>query len=49
MRWTLALKSRCWRNRELVEVDSSLLVPGDIIAIRLGDIVPADCRYRFLI
>jgi H+-transporting ATPase len=42
---TLALKSRCWRNRELVEVDSSLLVPGDIIAVRLGDIVPADCRY----
>jgi H+-transporting ATPase len=42
---TLALKSRCWRNRELIEVESVLLVPGDIIAIRLGDIIAADCRY----
>ena len=42
---TLALKSRCWRSGVLDEVDSSELVPGDIIAIRLGDIVPADCRY----
>jgi H+-transporting ATPase len=42
---TLALKTRAWRNGELVEIDSKLLVPGDIIAIRLGDIIPADCRY----
>lgn len=41
---TLALKSRCWRNGALVEVDSCNLVPGDIIAIRLGDIIPADAR-----
>ncbi|KAI8616682.1 hypothetical protein BC830DRAFT_1255311 [Chytriomyces sp. MP71] len=41
---TLALKSRCWRNSKLVEVDSNTLVPGDIIALRLGDIIPADCR-----
>ncbi|KAJ3243645.1 hypothetical protein HDU78_000258 [Chytriomyces hyalinus] len=41
---TLALKSRCWRNGKLVEVDSSTLVPGDIIALRLGDVIPADCR-----
>ncbi|KAJ1569031.1 hypothetical protein HK405_010820 [Cladochytrium tenue] len=41
---TLALKSRVWRNGKLVEVDSVLLVPGDVIALRLGDIVPADCR-----
>ncbi|KAJ3079233.1 hypothetical protein HK102_003936, partial [Quaeritorhiza haematococci] len=41
---TLALKSRTWRNGQLVEVDSNLLVPGDVIALRLGDIVPADCR-----
>jgi hypothetical protein len=46
---TLALKSRCWRNKELIEVDSVLLVPGDIIAIRLGDIIAADCRYLSLI
>jgi H+-transporting ATPase len=41
---TLALKSRCWRNGKLVEVESSHLVPGDIISLRLGDIIPADCR-----
>ncbi|KAI9206120.1 uncharacterized protein BJ171DRAFT_498764 [Polychytrium aggregatum] len=40
----LALKSRVWRNAKLVEVESNLLVPGDVIALRLGDIVPADCR-----
>lgn len=41
---TLALKTKAWRNGKLVEVEAALLVPGDIIAIRLGDIVPADCR-----
>ncbi|KAI8929515.1 hypothetical protein BC831DRAFT_443933 [Entophlyctis helioformis] len=41
---TLALHTRAWRNGELVEVDAVNLVPGDIIAIRLGDIIPADAR-----
>ncbi|OMJ11300.1 putative cation-transporting ATPase [Smittium culicis] len=41
---TLALKSRVWRNGKLVEVDSKTLVPGDVIVVRLGDIVPADAR-----
>ncbi|KAJ9081475.1 hypothetical protein DSO57_1014208 [Entomophthora muscae] len=41
---SLALKTKCWRNGELVEVDTVELVPGDIIVLRLGDIVPADCR-----
>ena len=45
---TLALKCRVWRNARLVELDSSLLVPGDVIVLRLGDIVPADARYAFL-
>ncbi|KAJ3046291.1 hypothetical protein HDV00_000104 [Rhizophlyctis rosea] len=41
---TLALKCKTYRNGKLVEVDAQLLVPGDIIALRLGDIIPADCR-----
>jgi len=41
---TLALKSRVWRDGKLVEIDSTQLVPGDIVAVRLGDIVPADAR-----
>jgi H+-transporting ATPase len=41
---TLALKTRAWRNGKLVEVEANLLVPGDVIALRLGDITPADCR-----
>ncbi|KAJ3076582.1 hypothetical protein HDU98_002102 [Podochytrium sp. JEL0797] len=41
---TLALRSRVWRNGKLVEVESNTLVPGDIVALRLGDIIPADCR-----
>ncbi|RKP07492.1 H(+)-ATPase, partial [Thamnocephalis sphaerospora] len=41
---TLALKARAWRNGELVEVDTAELVPGDVVVLRLGDIIPADCR-----
>ncbi|KAJ9089063.1 hypothetical protein DSO57_1016683 [Entomophthora muscae] len=41
---SLSLKTKCWRNGELAEVESALLVPGDLIVLRLGDIVPADCR-----
>ena len=41
---TLALKTRSWRNGKLVEVEAKNLVPGDIVGLRLGDIVPADIR-----
>ncbi|KAK3842513.1 MAG: H(+)-ATPase [Linnemannia gamsii] len=44
LKQTLALKTRCWRNGHLVELDTSELVPGDIIVLRLGDIIPADGR-----
>lgn len=32
------------RDGQWQELDASVLVPGDIISIRLGDIVPADAR-----
>ncbi|KAF9404601.1 hypothetical protein BGZ94_004058 [Podila epigama] len=44
LRQTLALKTRCWRDCTLQEIDASDLVPGDVIVLRLGDIVPADAR-----
>ncbi|ORZ14852.1 H(+)-ATPase [Lobosporangium transversale] len=44
LRQTLALKTRCWRDGSLQELDASVLVPGDVIVLRLGDIVPADAR-----
>ncbi|CAO3650557.1 unnamed protein product [Mucor hiemalis] len=44
LRQTLALKTRAWRDGELVEVNVKELVPGDIIVLRIGDIVPADAH-----
>ncbi|KAI8367216.1 plasma-membrane proton-efflux P-type ATPase [Choanephora cucurbitarum] len=44
LRQTLALKTRSYRDNELKEVDVKELVPGDIIVLRIGDIVPADAR-----
>ncbi|KAI9478757.1 MAG: plasma-membrane proton-efflux P-type ATPase [Benjaminiella poitrasii] len=44
LRQTLALKTRTYRNNELVEVGVNELVPGDIIVLRIGDIIPADAR-----
>ncbi|RUS24528.1 hypothetical protein BC938DRAFT_473443 [Jimgerdemannia flammicorona] len=44
LKQTLALKTRCWRDGHLVEVEAAELVPGDVIVLRLGDIIPADAR-----
>ncbi|KAG0163094.1 hypothetical protein DFQ28_000344 [Apophysomyces sp. BC1034] len=44
LKGSLALRTRCWRSGELKEVDAAELVVGDIIVLRLGDIVPADAR-----
>lgn len=44
LKQTLALKTRCWRDGHLVEVEAADLVPGDVIVLRLGDIIPADAR-----
>ena len=40
----LALKARALRDGAWAEVEAALLVPGDIIRIRLGDIIPADVK-----
>lgn len=40
----LALKAKVKRDGKWLEVQARELVPGDIIRMRLGDIVPADAR-----
>ncbi len=40
----LALKARVLRDKAWVSLDAKGLVPGDIIRLRLGDIVPADVK-----
>ncbi|KAJ7945959.1 Plasma membrane ATPase [Quillaja saponaria] len=40
----LAPKSKVLRDGRWNEQDASVLVPGDIVSIKLGDIVPADAR-----
>ncbi|CAA7261199.1 unnamed protein product [Cyclocybe aegerita] len=41
---SLAPKAKVKRNGQWSEIDSANLVPGDMIAFKIGDIVPADCR-----
>ncbi|PIA28001.1 hypothetical protein AQUCO_07400094v1 [Aquilegia coerulea] len=40
----LAPKAKVLRDGRWSEEDAAILVPGDIISIKLGDIVPADAR-----
>lgn len=40
----LALKARVLRDGQWAERDAHTLVPGDIIRLRLGDILPADVK-----
>jgi H+-transporting ATPase len=40
----LALKARAKRDGKWQEVDAATLVPGDILRLRLGDIIPADVK-----
>ncbi|MFX1457126.1 MAG: plasma-membrane proton-efflux P-type ATPase [Promethearchaeota archaeon] len=40
----LALKAEVLRNGEWIESEASTLVPGDIVHIKLGDIIPADIK-----
>ncbi|NQV11478.1 MAG: plasma-membrane proton-efflux P-type ATPase [Cyanobacteria bacterium] len=41
---TLALKAQVKRDGTWITINTRDLVPGDIILVRLGDIVPADAR-----
>ncbi|EOY03353.1 H(+)-ATPase 4 isoform 1 [Theobroma cacao] len=40
----LAPKAKVFRDGKWIEEDAAILVPGDIISIKLGDIIPADAR-----
>ncbi|KAF4618953.1 hypothetical protein D9613_009849 [Agrocybe pediades] len=41
---SLAPKAKVKRSGQWSEIESANLVPGDMIAFKIGDIVPADCR-----
>jgi len=41
---TLALKARALRDGEWKEIDAKTLVPGDMVRLHLGTIVPADVK-----
>ncbi|KAA8540191.1 hypothetical protein F0562_024246 [Nyssa sinensis] len=40
----LAPKTKVLRDGQWQEQDAAILVPGDIVSIKLGDIIPADAR-----
>ncbi|KAJ1698496.1 hypothetical protein LUZ63_007008 [Rhynchospora breviuscula] len=41
---SLAPKTKVLRDGKWAEQDAAILVPGDIISVKLGDIIPADSR-----
>jgi H+-transporting ATPase len=41
----LALKARVLRDHAWRDVDAATLVPGDVVRLRLGDILPADLTF----
>ncbi|MBN2349734.1 MAG: plasma-membrane proton-efflux P-type ATPase [Bacteroidales bacterium] len=40
----LALNARVFRDKNWKQIKANLLVPGDIIRVRLGEVVPADIK-----
>lgn len=44
LRKLIAQKTKVFRNGEKIEIDSKFIVPGDIVALNIGDLVPADIR-----
>jgi H+-transporting ATPase len=41
---SLSPECKCKRDGKWETIDAKSLVPGDIITIKLGDIIPADCK-----
>jgi Mg2+-importing ATPase len=41
---SVKVKSAVWRDRKKIEIVSELICPGDIIELKAGDIITADCR-----
>ncbi|EJC97611.1 plasma-membrane proton-e [Fomitiporia mediterranea MF3/22] len=41
---SLAPKAKVRRDGKWQEIESADLVPGDMVAFKIGDVVPADCR-----
>ena len=41
---SLTPKCTCKRDSRWMTLDSSDLVPGDVVNLKLGDIIPADCK-----
>jgi H+-transporting ATPase len=44
LKQSLALRSRVLRDKAWHEIDAKQLVPGDVVRLRLGDIIPADVK-----
>jgi H+-transporting ATPase len=40
---TLVFSCLCLRGGETIRLEARELVPGDVVMLRLGDVVPADC------
>jgi H+-transporting ATPase len=40
----LALKARVLRDGEWRELDAARMVPGDVVRVRIGDVIPADVK-----
>ena len=40
----LALKARVLRDAKWREIDAADLIPGDVVRVRLGDVIPADVK-----
>jgi len=44
LRQSVAVRSRVMRNGAEREIDVTLLVPGDVVLVSAGDLIPADAR-----